>query len=63
MNDGIILHTVDCTGRIDGYSLEVPCGIHEWKEKGYHGSEYEENQETADNIEVMEKAIAQIEYW
>ena len=54
---------MDCTGRIDGYSLEVPCGIHEWKEKGYHGSEYEENQETADNIEVMEKAIAQIEYW
>ena len=39
VNDGIILHTVDYTGRIDGYGLEVPCGIHEWKEKGYHSPE------------------------
>ena len=39
VNDGIILHTVARTGRIDGYVLNIPCGIHEWKEKGYHGSE------------------------
>lgn len=39
VNDGIILHTVDNTGRIDGYGLEIPCGIHEWKEKGYHSPE------------------------
>lgn len=39
VNDGIILHTVDYIGRINGYGLEVPCGIHEWKEKGYHSQE------------------------
>lgn len=39
VNDGIILHTVDYTGRIDGYGLEIPCGIHEWKEKGYYSPE------------------------
>lgn len=39
VNDGIILHTVDRTGRIDGYGLEIPCGIHEWKEKGYYSLE------------------------
>ena len=39
VNDGIILHTADRTGRIDGYGLKIPCGIHEWKEKGYHSPE------------------------
>ena len=39
VNDGIILHTVDNTGRIDGYGLEIPCGIHEWEEKGYYSPE------------------------
>ena len=39
VENGIILHTVDRTGRIDGYGLEIPCGIHEWKEKGYHSPE------------------------
>ena len=39
VNDGIILHTVDYAGRIDGYGLEIPCGIHEWKEKGYYSPE------------------------
>lgn len=39
VNDGVILHTVDHTGRIDGYSLEIPCGIWEWKEKGYYSPE------------------------
>ena len=39
VNDGIILHTVDNTGRIDGYGLKIPCGIHEWKEKGYYSPE------------------------
>ena len=36
VENGIILHTVDHTGRIDGYGLEIPCGINDWKEKGYH---------------------------
>ena len=39
VSDGIILHTVDHTGRIDGYGLEIPCGIHEWEEKGCHSPE------------------------
>ena len=39
VEDGIIIHTVDNTGRIDGYGLEIPCGIHEWEEKGYHSPE------------------------
>lgn len=39
VNDGIILHTVDHNGNIDGYGLKIPCGIHEWKEKGYHSPE------------------------
>lgn len=34
-NNGIILHTVDKNGRIDGYTLDIPCGIWEWEEKGY----------------------------
>ena len=39
VEDGILLHTVDRTDRIEGYGLEIPWGFHEWKEKGYHGSE------------------------
>ena len=39
VEDGIIIHTVNRTGRIDGYGLESPCGIHKWKEKGYHSPE------------------------
>lgn len=38
VNDGILLHTVDHSGNIDGYVLNIPCGIHEWKEKGYYSS-------------------------
>ena len=29
--DGIILHTADCTGNIDGYILDIPQGIWNWK--------------------------------
>lgn len=29
--DGIILHTADCTGNIDGYILDIPQGIWGWK--------------------------------
>lgn len=36
VSDGIILHTVDHNGNISGYGLEIPCGIHEWEEKGYY---------------------------
>ena len=39
VNDGIILHTVDKNGRIDGHALDIPCGIHEWEEKGYYSPE------------------------
>ena len=39
VNDGIILHTVDNTGRIDGYGLEIPCGIKKKKKKGYYSPE------------------------
>lgn len=41
VDDGIILHTVDRSGNISGYGLEVPCGIWEWEEKGYHSPEEE----------------------
>lgn len=39
VNDGVILHTVDRSGNISGYGLKIPCGIHEWEEKGYHSPE------------------------
>ena len=29
--DGIILHTADYTGNIDGYILDIPQGIWGWK--------------------------------
>ena len=29
--DGIILHTADYTGNIDGYILDIPQGIWNWK--------------------------------
>lgn len=36
---GIILHTVDSGGNINGYILNIPEGVKEWAEKGYHGIE------------------------
>lgn len=36
---GIILHTVDSDGNINGYILDIPKGVKEWAEKGYRGTE------------------------
>lgn len=36
---GIILHTADSKGNIQAYILDIPIGVSEWKEKGYHGTE------------------------